>query len=213
MSELIVSAGGVDIRRVQLKKPHTTLGRKSHNDIVFDNAVVSGSHCTFELTPAGDVYIDDAGSTNGTYVNGVPVTTRVRLRHRDVIVIGNFRVEFLSLIERAAPSTQSETNPMSLDALGLPGTTGALQAGLKKLTGDGAGQTIPLVKAVTTFGQPDGAIAAVSHRRDGYYAVRVGGARVPTLNGKTLGVDAVMLVHHDILDLSGAEYEFLLKGR
>ena len=37
---------------------------------MFDNLVVSGEHCVFELKGIADVYLRDLGSTNGTYLNG-----------------------------------------------------------------------------------------------------------------------------------------------
>ncbi|MFC5523835.1 FHA domain-containing protein [Polaromonas jejuensis] len=212
MPQLIASVEGVEIRHVYLKNDRTTLGRKLHNDIVFDNMIVSGEHCVFELEGLADVYIEDLGSTNGTYINGHMIKSRQQLEDGDIIAIGNFRVQFLATSAPEQPGFQKETAAMSLDALGFPGTSGALQASLKVLSGSLAGLEVPVVKAVTTFGQPGVAVAAISHRRDGYYVAYMKGETPPTLNGQPIGPEAIALAHHDVLNLAGTEMEFLLKN-
>ncbi|MGH8859403.1 MAG: FHA domain-containing protein, partial [Polaromonas sp.] len=200
MPQLIASVEGVEVKHVYLQNNRTTLGRKPHNDIVFDNMVVSGEHCVFELRGIADVYIEDLGSTNGTYINGHMIKSRQLLRDNDIIGIGNFRVQFLAASEHEPPSAQKATTTvMSLDALGFPGTSGVLQASLKVLSGSSAGLEVPVVKAVTTFGQPGVAVVSISHRRDGYYVARLDGETPPTLNGQPIGPEAVPLAHHDVL--------------
>ena len=93
MPQLVASVEGVEIMRARLTKPKTTLGRKRHNDIVFDNMVVSGDHCVFELQGDDDVFVEDLGSTNGTYLNGHMIRSREPLHDGDFVVVGNFRVE------------------------------------------------------------------------------------------------------------------------
>src|SRR6476620_1528901 len=102
MPQLIASVEGVEIKHVYLQKDRTTLGRKPYNDIVLDNLVVSGEHCAFDLQGIADVYIEDLGSTNGTYINGQMIKSRQLLRNNDVISIGNFRVQYLSSSEHEA---------------------------------------------------------------------------------------------------------------
>lgn len=213
MPQLIASVQGVEVKHVYLKNNRTTLGRMPHNDIVFDNMVVSGEHCVFELRGIADVYIEDLGSTNGTYVNAQMIKTRQLLRDNDIITIGNFRVQFLAASKREQPGTEKKTMAMPLDALGLPGTSGVLLASLKMLSGASAGLEVPVVKAVTTFGQPGVAVVSISHRRDGYYVAHVNGQTVPTLNGKPIGPQAIALAHNDVLNLAGTEMAFLLKGK
>lgn len=49
--------------------PTLSIGRNSNNDIVIPLGVVSGTHAKLEII-AGDLYLQDLGSTNGTFVNG-----------------------------------------------------------------------------------------------------------------------------------------------
>jgi hypothetical protein len=213
MPSLIASVGGVEIRHVHLDKDRTTLGRRPTNDIVFDNLVVSGEHCVFELKGIADVYLEDLKSTNGTYVNGHMLKTRQLLKDLDLITIGNFTVQFVAASHREPVEAPRATQAMSLDALGFPGTSGERQASLMMLSGTSTGLEIPVVKAVTTFGQPGVSVISISHRRDGYYVAQMGGDSEPTLNGKPLGSKAVALSHNDVLNLGGTEMAFLLRNK
>jgi hypothetical protein len=206
MPQLIASVEGVEIKHVYLQKDRTTLGRHADNDIVFDNLVVSGHHCVFELRGLADVFIEDLHSTNGTYINGQMVK-RQRLHDGEVIAIGNFRIQFLAASER--PSGFGQTAAMKLDSQGVP--LQAAHAIFRVLTGSSAGLEVPVVKAVTTFGKPGVAVVAVSHRRDGYYVAHMDGATLPTLNGDALGNNAMLLSNHDVLELAGTRMLFQLK--
>ena len=212
MPQLIASVDGVEIKRIVLEKSRTTLGRRPVNDIVFDNLIVSGMHCVFELEGIADIYVQDLKSTNGTYINGSMIKTRQKLVDGDVLSIGNSQVEFLARSTPDEPQVQQPIKAMTLDALGLLGTSGSRQAVLKVLTGFSPEMELPLVKVVTTFGQSGLAIVAISHRRDGYYAARIEGKEPATLNGKPLEGSAVLLKNHDVLEMSGNTMEFLLKG-
>ena len=209
MPQLVASVEGVEIMRARLTKPKTTLGRKRHNDIVFDNMVISGDHCVFELQGGDDVFVEDLGSTNGTYLNGHMIRSRELLHDRDFVVVGNFRVEYLAT-DAAKPRVASdETRAMSLDSIGFPGTGGVRLACLKILSGPSAGLEVPVVKAVTTFGQPGLSVISISHRRDGYYVTAMEGKTAALLNGKELGKDAQLLADNDVMNLAGTEMKFM----
>lgn len=211
MPQLIASVEGVKVKHIYLENDRTTLGRKHHNDIVLDSLVVSGNHCVFEMQGLADVTVEDLGSTNGTYINGQMIKSRQLLRDKDMITIGNFSLQFLARSEHPPAANPQATMAMSLASLGLPGTSAVLQASLKLLSGASAGLEVPLVKAVTVFGQPGLSVVAISHRREGYFVAHMGGKTLPTLNGIKIGQDAIALAHHDIVNLAGDEMEFLLK--
>lgn len=204
MPQLIVSVEGVEIKHVHLTKDRTTLGRKADNDIVLDNLVVSSRHCVFELKGLADVFLEDLRSTNGTFVNNKRVTERQRLHDGEVIAIGNFRIQYVRASE---PSGFHETTGFKPEAA----AAGALQASFRVLNGSSAGLEMPVVKAVTTFGQPGVSVVAVSHRRTGYFVAHMDGATQPTLNGDPLGADATLLSSHDVLELAGTRMMFQLK--
>ena len=205
MPQLIASVEGVEIKHVYLQKDRTTLGRAPDNDIVFDNMVVSGHHCVFDLKGLADVYIEDLRSTNGTYINGKMVK-RQRLHDGDVVAIGNFRVQYKEATER--PSQFGETTAMALDEVGRPKQ---LHAVFQVLNGSSAGLEMPVVKAVTTFGKPGTCVVSVSHRREGYFIAHLDGAVQPTLNRDSMGDVPVMLSNHDVVEIAGTRMLFQLK--
>ncbi len=72
-------------------------GRDKSNEIMLDIANVSRLHAVFSATASG-VRVSDLSSTNGTFVNGNPVTTPVKLSSGDTVEIGpaKIKVEMLS---------------------------------------------------------------------------------------------------------------------
>lgn len=72
-----------------------SVGRGAENAIrLEDDTTVSGRHATIDSRPDG-LWVEDAGSTNGTFVNGARVTSARLLAPGDVIRIGHtdLRVE------------------------------------------------------------------------------------------------------------------------
>ena len=64
------------------------VGRGSQNDLSLgDDDFASARHARVEPRRDG-VWVSDAGSTNGTFVNGALVTSRRRLQVGDVVTVG-----------------------------------------------------------------------------------------------------------------------------
>lgn len=201
MPQLIASVKGVDVKHVYLHKDRTTLGRKAGNDIVLDTMVVSGQHCAFDLVGVADVFVEDLGSTNGTYVNDRMVKQRTRLQDGDVLAIGPYRIRFLQASED--PSTFGGTQSFLAD---LPP-----QACFEVLTGTSAGLEVPVIKAVTTFGKPGVSVVSVAQRRGGFFVTHLGGATVPLINDRPMHSDPVLLSDQDVLDLAGTRMRFQMR--
>lgn len=71
------------------------IGRGGQNDIPLDgDDFASAQHARFETKRDG-LWVEDVGSTNGTFVNGARVTTPRRLSRGDIVRVGqtDFRVE------------------------------------------------------------------------------------------------------------------------
>jgi pSer/pThr/pTyr-binding forkhead associated (FHA) protein len=76
----------------------TTLGRDVNNSIVIDDPFASADHAV--LTFRGRAwFVEDLGSTNGSYVNGNPVQGLSSLSFGDELQIGQVRLR----LERARP--------------------------------------------------------------------------------------------------------------
>ena len=71
-----------------------TIGRGSSNDVpIGDDEYASSRHARFEPRRDG-VWVEDIGSTNGTFVNGIRLTRERKLTPGDVIRIGETDVRF-----------------------------------------------------------------------------------------------------------------------
>jgi pSer/pThr/pTyr-binding forkhead associated (FHA) protein len=72
-----------------------SIGRGGQNDVPLDgDEFASAEHARFEARRDG-LWVEDVGSTNGTFVNGARVTTPRRLGKGDIVRVGqtDFRVD------------------------------------------------------------------------------------------------------------------------
>ena len=71
-----------------------TIGRGPGNDVSIDrDEYASSRHARFEPRRDG-VYVEDAGSTNGTFVNGIRLARERRLVPGDVVRVGETDLRF-----------------------------------------------------------------------------------------------------------------------
>lgn len=70
-----------------------TIGRGLNNDIVLEDPRISRQHAQVRFK-SRRFLIADTGSTNGTYVNGTPVTTEQVLRTGDIVSLGGLELVF-----------------------------------------------------------------------------------------------------------------------
>ena len=72
------------------------VGRGQDNDLAIDgDEYASTHHARFEPRRDG-VYVEDVGSTNGTFVNGIRLTRERRLSPGDIVRIGETDLRFES---------------------------------------------------------------------------------------------------------------------
>jgi DNA-binding NtrC family response regulator len=95
-----VGCCAVDRCRVTLSS--FSVGRRGRNDLVLDDSKVSGSHFRIFFGPSGFM-LEDEGSTNGTFVNGIRVMEPVPLFAGTVIRAGSsvlvFEADAASMLE------------------------------------------------------------------------------------------------------------------
>jgi adenylate cyclase len=70
------------------------IGRSEGNEVVLVNDSISRNHAMLYEAEPGVYYINDMGSSNGTFVNGARVAAPVQLRHGDAISIGPAEFHF-----------------------------------------------------------------------------------------------------------------------
>jgi len=219
MPKLVLSLDGVVLREVAITKDRTTIGRRSHNDVVIDNLAVSGEHAVM-IANGDDTYLEDLGSTNGTTVNGQPVKKHL-LQNGDLVEIGKYRIRYLVDgapmedngvdIDTSQPLRREMYGPgPSTIQVRQPGSPEphAPTAAIKILTGTNAGRELALVKALTTVGRPGHQVAVITRRPTGYFIAHVEGEVFPMVNGHNLGSAAHPLHHGDVLELAGVQMEF-----
>ncbi|MFZ4718524.1 MAG: FHA domain-containing protein [Ilumatobacteraceae bacterium] len=90
---LVVRSGAQAGTALSLEATLTRLGRHPESEISLDDITVSRRHAEIERT--GDGYlVRDAGSLNGTYVNGQRIEDAVLLHQGDEVQVGKFRLVF-----------------------------------------------------------------------------------------------------------------------
>jgi hypothetical protein len=92
---LVIRAGGGRVgESFPLEAERMTIGRRPDSDIFLDDVTVSRDHAL--LVRRGDeLFIDDLGSLNGTYVNRRRIESQ-RLEDGDELQIGKYKLTFLS---------------------------------------------------------------------------------------------------------------------
>jgi pSer/pThr/pTyr-binding forkhead associated (FHA) protein len=90
---LLSNGDSADATVYEIDTAAVTVGRGAGNDIALDDEFASTLHARVESRPDG-VWLEDAGSTNGTAVNGVPIGEARKLAPGDVIRIGETDLRF-----------------------------------------------------------------------------------------------------------------------
>jgi len=126
----IVQQGPQRGQRFSVAKDNIILGRVAGSDVVISDPEVSRRHASITWEQ-GQPIIRDLGSTNGTFVNGVRITSPQALRDGDTIGLGKVQLGFQCpavagahpAVARPAPLAEAGRGPGGLSwlALGLFG--------------------------------------------------------------------------------------------
>jgi pSer/pThr/pTyr-binding forkhead associated (FHA) protein len=207
-------------RHIELTLETFTIGRKADNTLAIEDPAVSGHHARIVKIQAV-FFVEDLKSTNGTAINGRPIT-RHQLRDADVITIGQHRLVFQ---ENAAANTEAPAPFVDLDRTTvLRGTDRTsdgpmLTAKVLIIAGKTDRLEYPLTKQVNVIGSQDGAVirltgwfapksAATIARRGHNYAIS------PSQGAKSLRVNGADVVGHqdlkdgDQIEVAGVKLTF-----
>ncbi len=89
--KLIVLSEQLRGKSFELSKDLYSVGRVDDKDITIKDPTISSLHCEFKKQ--GNTFIlVDKGSTNGSRVNNVPVTTEQELHNSDIIQLGGIEI-------------------------------------------------------------------------------------------------------------------------
>lgn len=106
MAKIILSMDGTTLKDIPLNKERITIGRKPHNDIQIDNLAISGEHAVI-VTILNDSFLEDMGSTNGTFVNGQQVKKHF-LQNGDTIELGKYRLKYVNDVPQQTSNADFE---------------------------------------------------------------------------------------------------------
>lgn len=94
VGQLIVTRGGTAGSRFALSSDEVTIGRHPESSIFLDDVTVSRRHATVTRDGSGQYTLHDAGSLNGTYLDGERIE-HAPLREGAQVQVGRFRLVFV----------------------------------------------------------------------------------------------------------------------
>jgi FHA domain len=100
MAKLTLQYEGIVLKDYALGSG-VTIGRLPDNAVIVDNPAVSGHHARV-FHEGHQVILEDLRSTNGTFVNGRPITRHV-LQHGDEVLVGKHSLVFDQNAEESRP--------------------------------------------------------------------------------------------------------------
>lgn len=110
--KLVVRHGPNKDHEYVLTMNTSIVGREPINDVVFADPEISRRHARI-VAQAGSYYIEDLGSTNGTFVNGRRIHAVTRLSDNDIVDLGeSIRVTFLHSADAVSAEPEPELAPL-----------------------------------------------------------------------------------------------------
>lgn len=111
LSLVVVTAGKAQGQVIPINLAQFVIGRDPQCNLRPASALISKRHCAL-LVKSGQVFVRDFDSTNGTFINDVPVKGEAALQHDDVLKVGplSFRVtiEGPASISKPTPPPQTQ---------------------------------------------------------------------------------------------------------
>lgn len=92
MASVTVKLGDKLVGKFSMKSSPCVVGRDPSNGVHIDNIGVSRQHCQF-IYDGSKFYVEDMGSSNGTYLNNQKIT-RQEVTDGDAVTIGKFILLF-----------------------------------------------------------------------------------------------------------------------
>lgn len=227
MAKLVIKFNNDVVEHIELTQGDMKVGRKPGCDVLIDNLAVSGEHANI-FTVGDDSFIQDLGSTNGTFINNKRITKH-HLRDGDTVTIGKHSLIYLT--EHVSEETEDFAKTVIINpgarentippappraAIAKPTKMSAKSAGAEAqaaiivMGGPNSGRRIKITKAVTNLGKT-GKHAGVITRTDGGYILVAGAGENPTLNGRPVPEAGAKLKNGDIIDVAGTRLQFYLK--
>jgi pSer/pThr/pTyr-binding forkhead associated (FHA) protein len=233
MAKIIIKFNNDVVDHVDLRQGDMKIGRKPGCEIQIDNLSVSGEHANI-FTVGEDSFIQDLGSTNGTFINNKKISKH-HLKNGDTVVIGKHSLIYLTESTRAsrAPDEFAKTVIISPSRTVEPKPAAAAPASERAaitletkpkeapvmaerfgaifvLSGVNSGKRIDLTKKITNLGSAGKRAGAITQTSDGFM-LAPGADEVPKLNGRPIPHEGSKLKNGDVIEVAGTRLQFYLK--
>jgi len=210
---------GDNQRCVNLNMGRTTIGRKSENTVVISDPSVSGYHAAITIDE-NKAFIEDLGSTNGTFIDDKRIDMPYRLKDNTSILVGVSNLVFTMnrrpIKETVAfePEKTEDESPKAttVNSGAYKSTRPAMdqQPYLEFLAEDKSViKTLVLDKTVNPLGRLGVGVAAISYGRNGWVLSPVDGL-APLLNGAAVTTTAALLKSGDVIVLGDLQARFVV---
>jgi ABC transport system ATP-binding/permease protein len=215
--KLIVTEGGIQPDQfIELPQMDIIIGRLPPAELVIDDPAISRRHASVTYQD-GQYFVEDLGSSNGTFLNGQPVFTRTALHPGDVIGLGQ-KVSIQFEAPQVSAETMFEATVVDMEVDGtvvsenLASAKPAAQPPILEVRiGTGAPTTYTLTAPVITIGRAEdndiiipSQVISRHHARleqsgSGYQAILLPGVTNPFVMAGNALPDTYHLQHGDVI--------------
>ena len=98
-----------------------TIGRSTESMFVVNDPAVSSQHAVIQSDLNGHYWIVDAGSKNGTFVNGKRIYQETPVSANDEILIGSTRLQLEFILQAALPGVPAQPSMQNAHQGAPPG--------------------------------------------------------------------------------------------
>jgi len=110
IAKLIVASGKSAGRSIAIKRNKLLIGRAEGCDVRPLSEDVSRRHCAITVGPA-EVWVEDLGSRNGTFVNGAKIAERTKVVDGDIVRVGSLELKVSCTMPAAqTPGTEDDVS-------------------------------------------------------------------------------------------------------
>ncbi len=195
MAKLTLSFKDRKLRVFVLQNSDCLIGREPDCTLQIDSLAVEPRHARV-LRHGEDFTIEPVDTNSTIKVNNQSISEACTLMDGDHIQVGKHTLVYSAATDGTIPDTSVAKVP----------ATGWMQI----QNGSHLGRIIRLEKAFTRIGKPDGNLAVITHREDGYHLSHLQGEQVTQLNNQIIGNDTRALQNGDQISVGELQLQYFI---